>query len=187
MKKIFFQSTSMLDLKIINHEPLMDSRGLLKRLYCQKSLYQFIQNKNIKQINQTLTKKVGTVRGLHFQTPPFSETKIISCIKGKVWDVAVDLRMDSPTFLKYHGEELSEYDHKSILIPEGFAHGFQTLTSNCEMLYFHTEDYNKQSEGAVNAIDPKIGIDWPLEISNLSERDKNHSFLKDNFRGITSL
>ena len=154
MDKFSLRSTLISDLKIIDHKPLVDSRGFLKRLYCQNTLEQIFKNKKIKQINQTLTKKKGTVRGLHFQFSPFSEIKIISCLKGKVWDVAVDLRVDSPTFLKHHCEELSDNDNKSILIPEGFAHGFQTLTSmKCCILF---EDYNENFEGAVNALDPKL-------------------------------
>ena len=116
--------------------------------------------------------------------PSYAETKIVSCIRGKVWDVAVDLRKRSPTFLHYHAEVLSEDNHKSYLIPEGFAHGFQTLTSDCEMLYFHTADYNKDFEGAINAVDLKIGIKWPQLITERSERDNNHPMLTDDFEGI---
>ena len=100
------------------------------------------------QINKTLTREKGTVRGLHFQQSPYAETKIVSCLRGKVWDVVVDLREGSSTFLSYHAVELSADNHKSYLIPEGFAHGFQTLTSNCELLYFHTAEYNKGSGGS---------------------------------------
>ena len=143
-----------------------------------------INKKKICQINRTLTRKKGAVRGLHFQKPPHAETKIVSCLKGKVWDVVVDLREGSSTFLSYHAVELSADNHKSYLIPEGFAHGFQTLTSDCELLYFHTAEYNKYSEGAINAIDSKIGIEWPKKITEVSERDKNHLMLDDNFKGI---
>ena len=94
------------------------------------------------------------------------------------------MRKGSPTFLHHHAELLTEDNHKSYLIPEGFAHGFQTLTSNCEMLYFHTADYKKDSEGAVNAIDPAVAINWPQPITERSERDVNHFMLADDFKGI---
>ena len=184
MSNLILQETPLKDLKLINHLPFKDERGFLSRLFCQKTLGHLINKKTIKQINKTSTKNKGTVRGLHFQHPPFAETKIISCLKGKVWDVAIDLRKGSSTFLHHHAQILSEDNHKSYLIPEGFAHGFQSLTSNCEMLYFHTEDYNKDTEGAINAIDPLIEIKWPEPISERSRRDSNHPMLTYDFVGI---
>ena len=98
--------------------------------------------------------------------------------------MAVDLRENSRTFLEYHAELLTEDDHKSFIIPEGFAHGFQTLTPNCEMLYFHTADYNKEFEDCINASDPMINIKWPLKIDQQSERDKNQKILAHDFKGV---
>ena len=184
MKNIVINKTPLKDLKIIQHQPIKDRRGHLSRLFCQKTLSHLMNKKKICQINKTLTREKGTVRGLHFQQSPYAETKIVSCLRGKVWDVVVDLRKGSPTFLNYHAVELSADNHKSYLIPEGFAQGFQTLTSNCELLYFHTAEYNKGSEGAINAIDKKIGIKWPKKITAVSKRDRNHLMLDDNFRGI---
>ena len=181
---MIFQETSIKKLKLIEHQPNKDKRGFLSRLFCQKTLNHLMNGNMIKQINRTLTRNKGTVRGLHFQYPPYTETKIVSCLKGKVWDVAVDLRKGSTTFLNYHAEVLTEDNHKSYLIPEGFAHGFQTLTSDCEMLYFHTADYNKELEDGINAVDPMIGIKWPQPITERSERDSNHTLLDDNFKGI---
>lgn len=181
---MIFQETSIKKLKLIEHQPNKDKRGFLSRLYCQKTLNHLMNGKMIKQINRTLTRNKGTVRGLHFQHPPYTETKIVSCLKGKVWDVAVDLRKGSTTFLNYHAEVLTEDNHKSYLIPEGFAHGFQALTSDCEMLYFHTADYNKELEDVINAVDPMIGIKWPQPITERSERDSNQTMLADNFKGI---
>ena len=181
---MIFQETSIKKLKLIEHQPNRDERGFLSRLFCQKTMNHLMNGKMIKQINRTVTKNKGTVRGLHFQYPPYTETKIVSCLKGKVWDVAVDLRKGSTTFLNYHAEVLTEDNHKSYLIPEGFAHGFQTLTSDCEMLYFHTADYNKELEDAINAVDPMIGIKWPQPITERSERDSNNTLLDDNFKGI---
>lgn len=184
MSNFIIHETPLLNLKIIEHQPSIDERGFFSRLFCQKKLNHLIEKKTILQINRTLTRKKGTVRGLHFQHSPYSETKIVSCLKGKVWDVAVDLRKGSPTFLYYHAELLTEDNHKSYLIPEGFAHGFQTLTSDCEMIYFHTADYNKDLEGVINAVDPMIGINWPQPITQRSERDNNCYMLTESFKGL---
>lgn len=180
----FFDETEIVGLKMIRRNPVLDSRGFLERMFCQDSLGQFLQGKMVRQINRTLTRQKGTVRGLHFQNPPRAEIKIVTCLKGQVWDVAVDLRRGSPTFLEHYAVLLAEDNHCSFLIPEGFAHGFQTLTSDCEMLYFHTADYNVEFEGALNAIDPLLLIPWPERITERSERDVNHPMLADNFQGI---
>jgi len=138
----------------------------------------------IAQINHTQTIKTGTVRGMHFQYPPHSETKIVSCLKGKIFDVAVDVRSDSKTFLRWHGEELSSENRKSLIIPEGFAHGFQALSDDCELIYLHTAPYNRAVEGALNAVDPRLVIDWPLPITEMSERDKTHPCIDVEFKGL---
>ena len=184
MSNLIINKTPIKNLKIIDHQLRTDERGFFSRLFCQKTISHLINEKIICQINRSFTLKKGTVRGLHYQKLPYSETKIVSCIKGKVWDVAVDLRKGSSTFLNYHAEVLSADNHKSYLIPEGFAHGFQTLTSDCEMLYFHTEYYNKDFEEAINALDKKIAIKWPLSITEQSERDSSHPMLIDDFQGI---
>ena len=184
MNNLIIKNTPIENLKTIKHQSSKDERGFLIRLFCQKTLSHLIKGKIICQINKTLTLKKGAIRGLHFQYPPYAETKIISCLKGKVWDVALDLRLGSPTFLRYHSEILTEGDCKSYIIPEGFAHGFQTLTSDCEMLYLHTADYNKNFEETINVVDPKIGINWPLQISEISDRDRNCPMLSDDFKGI---
>jgi dTDP-4-dehydrorhamnose 3,5-epimerase len=186
MSNFILKETYLENLKLIEHQPNKDERGYLSRLFCQNTLSHLLEGKTIQQINKTLTRKKGTVRGLHFQYPPFAETKIITCIKGKVWDVAVDLREGSPTFLKYHAELLTDDNQKSYLIPEGFAHGFQTLTSDCEMIYFHTAQYDKNLEGAVNFVDPMININWPEQITECSKRDMSHPMLTDDFIGIKS-
>jgi dTDP-4-dehydrorhamnose 3,5-epimerase len=117
---------------------------------------------------------------MHLQHEPHQEIKLVRCIRGSVYDVIVDLRIDSPTFLKWFGVELSEKNRKLIYIPEGFAHGFQTLQENSELLYHHTEYYNPQSEGGLNYLDPIIGIEWPLPVSLISDRDQNLPMFKSN-------
>ena len=181
---MIFQETPIKKRKLIEHHANKDKRGSLSRLFCQKTMSRLMDGKIIKQINKSFTKKKGTVRGLHFQHSPFTETKIVSCIKGKVWDVAIDLRRESKTFLNYHAEILTEDNNKSFFIPDGFAHGFQTLTPDCEMLYFHTAEYNKKLENGINADDPIIGVKWPTVITERSERDIKLKMLDNDFKGI---
>ena len=183
MNKFKFIKTSIPDVKVCISQPIKDERGYLDRVYCQHE-FRKITRSSIKQINRTFTKKVGTIRGFHYQKKPYSEIKIIKCVKGKIFDVALDIRKNSSTFLKYHAEIISAENNKIILIPEGFAHGFQTLTENCELIYFHTQFYNKKSESGINLLDSKINIKWPKKISFISQRDKNFSLIKANFDGI---
>ena len=171
-------------LKVIQRKFLTDERGFLSRLFCQYEFKLIGVFKVISQINHALTKKKGAIRGLHYQLPPFAETKLVSCIRGEIFDVAVDLRKDSPTYLYYQAEILSEKNQKSFLIPEGFAHGFQALTNDCELIYLHTAPYNKKHERGLNCFDKKIDIPWPLDITEISERDRAHLMIQDTFEGI---
>jgi dTDP-4-dehydrorhamnose 3,5-epimerase len=184
MNRFEIFTTSLAGLRILRRKSIVDSRGFLERLFCAEDLRGLIGDATIVQVNHTLTVKRGTVRGLHFQRPPYAETKFVSCLRGQVFDVAVDLRSGSPTFLKWHAELLSRENHTTLVIPEGFAHGFQALSADCELLYFHTVAYRPESEGAINALDPLVGIKWPEEISEISTRDKSHSMLSGAFTGI---
>lgn len=172
-------------LKLVERQNLGDSRGFLSRMFCAEELASAGWAKPIAQINLTMTARKGTVRGMHFQHPPHAEMKLVNCLRGAVFDVAVDLRRDSPTFLKWHAQELSAENRRSLLIPEGFAHGFQALTEDCELLYFHSMPYASGSEGALNALDPALDIPWPLEITEMSDRDRGHPYLTSQFTGLT--
>ena len=176
--------TPLLGLKVIQRKRIEDSRGFLSRFFCANEFNAYGFNKPVNQINHTLTRQKGAVRGLHYQQPPHAEIKLVSCLKGKVFDVAVDLRKDSPTFLHWHGEILSDNNQRSLLIPEGFAHGFQTLTEDCELIYLHSAPYVKEAEAALNVTDPKLDIAWPLNMTELSERDRSHPMLKLDFEGM---
>lgn len=176
--------TNIADLLVLQRDVKGDARGYFERLFCQNIMDSFLDQRRICQINHSYTAKLGTVRGLHFQYPPQAEVKIVTCLKGQVLDVAVDLRQDSPTFLKHFSILLTETNHQSLIIPEGFAHGFQTLVNHCELIYFHTEYYNQILEGALNAVDPMLGIDWPLAISERSSKDEQHAFINRDFKGI---
>jgi dTDP-4-dehydrorhamnose 3,5-epimerase len=169
---------------IIEPQPFTDGRGIFSRVFCRHELQDMLHDKNIVQINQSLTRQKGAVRGMHFQYPPKAEIKMVKCLRGSVFDVLIDLRRDSFTFLKWHGEVLSAENMKIMCIAEGFAHGFQTLEENCELLYLHTEVYNPEHEGAVRYNDPAINISWPLEVTDISERDQAHTLLSRNFEGV---
>ena len=184
-KRFHFYSTSLEGLFIVERIPIKDQRGFFCRFFCAKEFKEAGFERPIVQINHSLTIKRGAVRGLHFQYPPHAEAKIVSCIRGEVFDVAVDIRKDSPTFLSWHGEFLSPKNQKSLLIPEGFAHGFQTLTNNCELIYLHSASYNPHAEGGLNINDPRLGIAWPLEITEISERDRAHPFIGEGFEGVS--
>jgi len=179
-----FHATPLSGLVVVERKPIEDDRGILCRNYCAEEFRDAGLWKPIVQINQTLTWRKGSVRGLHFQHPPHAETKIVYCIKGEIFDVAVDLRKGSPTFLRWHGEILSAANRRSLLVPEGFAHGFQTLVEECELIYLHTASYMPHAEDGLNVLDPRFMIAWPLEISELSERDRAHPRLAVDFEGI---
>ena len=161
-----------------------DQRGYLERLFCRDDLAELLCDRPIVQINHSYTAQTGTVRGMHFQHPPHAEMKFVTCLHGEVWDVAVDLRLGSPTFLHWHAEHLSADNRRTLLIPEGFAHGFQTLVDDSELLYLHTAAYRADAEGALNAIDPRLAINWPLPIAERSVRDQSHPWLDDGFSGM---
>ncbi|MFX1570569.1 MAG: dTDP-4-dehydrorhamnose 3,5-epimerase [Promethearchaeota archaeon] len=179
-----FNKTNLNGLYVIQFEPYQDERGLFYRVYCKNEIKELNLENDIVQINQSKTLKKGSIRGMHFQYPPMSEDKMVKCLKGAVYDVAIDLRKGSPTLLQWHGELLSAENLKMIYIPKGFAHGFQTLNKNSELLYLHTEFYSPKHEGGIRYDDPLIGIKWPLKIADISEKDKNYELLTKDFKGI---
>lgn len=169
---------------IIETDILQDPRGSFARLFCQEELQELHKNQTIDQINYSFTRKAGTVRGMHFQKPPFSEIKLVRCLKGKIFDVIVDIRKNSPTFLKWHGEELSAENFKMIYIPKGFAHGFQTLEDNSELLYLHNGFYTPEAESGIRYDDRLININWPIKLTEISKRDENFSYLNEQLEGL---
>ena len=184
MSRFDFIPTPLSGLKLVQRKATEDHRGFLSRFYCADEFRQAGITRPITQINHTLTRKRGAVRGLHFQHPPYAETKMVSCLRGEIFDVAVDLRSGSLTFLQWHGEILTAANHNSLLIPEGYAHGFQTLTEDCELIYLHTAVYHAEAGGALNVADPRLSIAWPLPIDDLSERDRVHPFISQEYQGI---
>ena len=171
-------------LQLLHQRTHEDGRGRFTRLFCEGFLVDNGVAFSIRQINHSLTYERGTVRGLHFQFPPHAESKLITCLRGRVWDVVVDVRRGSPTFLHWHAERLEEGSARALLIPPGFAHGFQTLTDDAELLYLHSADYTSTHEGGLSVNDARLGIRWPLPTLNLSERDSGHPLLDEQFEGV---
>ena len=181
---MIFTPTSLEGSYLIDLEPFSDERGWFARFFCKKEFHQISHQKEWVQLNHSFTRDKGTIRGLHFQIPPYSEIKMVRCIAGSVYDVIVDLRGYSNSFLKWYGVELSADNQKMIYIPEGFAHGFQCLTENCELIYHHSEYYFPEAESGIRYDDPLVGVSWPLPVTEISVRDRSHPLLNKNFRGI---
>lgn len=184
MSQFSIIDTPIAGLKVVERKPIGDSRGFLARIFCVDQLQSAGWQKGIAQINQTVTKNRGAVRGMHFQNAPYAEMKLVSCLKGEIWDVAVDLRKNSPTFLKWHAEKLSSENYRALLIPEGFAHGFQALSDDTELLYLHSAPYVREVEEGIRPNDPYLCISWPLDFFEISTRDTKHPLLNDQFMGI---
>tara|TARA_B110000027_G_C16122043_1_gene303694 strand:+ start:1141 stop:1665 length:525 start_codon:yes stop_codon:yes gene_type:complete len=172
-----FLETKLKGAFIIELEKHSDDRGFFARSFCKKEFSNFGLNNDIVQINNSLSKHKGTLRGMHYQVFPKQEDKIIRCIKGAIYDVIIDLRKESETFLEWFGMELSEENKKSLYVPKGFAHGYITLVDNSELFYLTTEYYSADCERGIRWDDPKFNINWPIAVTEISEKDKVHPFI----------
>jgi dTDP-4-dehydrorhamnose 3,5-epimerase len=179
-----FIKTPLQNAYLVELTPFKDERGQFARTFCMKEFAEIGHTKPFVQINHSMNVEKGTLRGMHFQKKPHREIKLIRCISGLVYDVIVDLRKDSPTFLQHFGVELSKENGLMIYVPEGFAHGFQTLAANSELLYHHTEFYTPSVEGGVRYDDKMLNIQWKLPPINLSQKDTSYAFLDEYFEGI---
>ena len=180
-----FIASDIAGLFIISLKKIEDERGLFARTYCKDEFKKIGFDKEFVQFNHSLNKLKGTIRGMHFQQMPFAETKLIRCVQGAVYDVAVDCRQGSPTFLKSFGIEISEQNMLSLLIPEGFAHGFQTLHNNTSLIYHHTAYYTPGADSGIRFDDPALNIPWKLPAINVSDKDKSYPLIDKNFKGIS--
>jgi dTDP-4-dehydrorhamnose 3,5-epimerase len=176
--------TELSGVRILEAEIHQDNRGAFSRIFCDEAMHSVLNGKAIKQINWSKTLTVGSIRGLHYQNKPYAEIKIVRCLTGKVFDVALDLRNGSPTFLRWFGIELSAKNNRALIIPEGCAHGFQVLEPNSELLYVHTASYSLPNEAAVRFDDPAVNIAWPLIPTEISQRDRSHPYLTKEFQGL---
>jgi len=179
-----FTPTSLAGSYTIDLAPHIDDRGWFARFYSKDLFAQIGHQKEWVQLNHSYTREKGALRGMHFQLPPFGEIKMVRCIAGSVYDVIVDLRKGSHSFLHWFGVELSAENRKMLYIPEGFAHGFQVLQEDSELIYHHTEFYTPEAESGIRYNDPRVNIQWPLPVTTLSERDAAFDFLTDHFKGI---
>lgn len=184
MPRLTLKPTPLAGLHVVQRQPLGDARGSFTRVFCQEELAAAGWMRPIAQINHSVTQARATVRGLHYQRPPHAEMKLVSCLAGEVWDVVVDLRSGSPTFLGWHAERLSAQNGRALLIPEGCAHGFQVLGEGAELLYCHSAAYVAESEAGLHPQDPRLAIAWPLPVLALSPRDAGHPFIDAEFKGV---
>lgn len=159
-----------------------DNRGYFLNLFRQNedTYSKSWGNRKIEQINLSESLNVGTIRGLHFQKTPYLDAKIIRCLEGKIWDVAVDLRKESCDYLKWHSIELDSIESNAFFIPEGFAHGFQVLEPNTKVLYIHSSKWMKSHDSGIRWDDKILDISWPLKVTDMSQRDENLPFLEEN-------
>jgi dTDP-4-dehydrorhamnose 3,5-epimerase len=171
MSDITVEDTHISGVQVLTRTPRADERGFLERLFDGTQLQPVLAGRRVEQINRTKTLKAGTVRGLHLQVSPFEELKIVSCLRGSVFDVAVDLRPQSQTFGTWFGCELTSDNRCALVIPEGCAHGVQALEDDCDLLYVHTAPYTAESERGLNPLDPNVAIAWPMAPTGLSARD----------------
>ncbi len=183
--KIVIDSTEIDGLKILQNTTTRDSRGLFTKLYSEDFFTVNEIDFKIAQINLSVTERVGTIRGMHFQMAPFSEKKIIRCMRGRVFDVIIDLRRNSSSFLQFETFELSESNGFALHVPKGCAHGFQVVDGPAEMMYLHSEEYRPEFEAGINPFDAALMIDWPVDVTLISDRDKSFPSLDGSFEGLT--
>jgi dTDP-4-dehydrorhamnose 3,5-epimerase len=177
-------ATPIAGVMVVEGQRHADARGSFARLFCDEALAGVLGERRVVQINHSRTADRGAVRGMHYQRAPHAEMKLVRCLNGRIWDVAVDLRARSPTFLRWHAQELSADNERMMVIPEGCAHGFQALEDDCELLYLHTAAYAAGAEGGVDCRDPRLAIAWPLPVTALSARDSSHPPLTGGFEGL---
>jgi dTDP-4-dehydrorhamnose 3,5-epimerase len=180
-----FITTNIEGLYIIQPKKLEDDRGLFARTFCKNEFKQIGFEQEFVQFNHSYNKTRGTIRGMHFQVAPYCEKKLIRCVQGAVFDVAVDIRQGSPTFLQSFGIELNAVNMKSFLIPEGVAHGFQTLQDDTALIYHHTAYYTAGADAGLRFDDAALHINWPLPAVNVSEKDLSYKLIDNDFKGIT--
>jgi len=172
------------DASVVTSAPFRDARGEFARLYDAKWRSSLLGDMVVAQVNHSVTLGRGTVRGLHYQVGPYCETKLIACLRGSVFDVVVDVRRGSPNFLSWHSQVLSAEVGRILVVPPGFAHGFQALEDECELIYIHSQPYQPDSEEGLHPCDPRLAVRWPEPVGRMSERDAAHPHVMDNWGGI---
>lgn len=168
-----FEETILKGSYLIKLDPICDSRGFFSRVFCKKEFKEINLNYDWVNINNSISNNKGTLRGLHFQIKPKEEVKLVRCIRGSIWDVMVDLRIESPTFSKYYSSILSASNRNMLYIPKGFAHGFITLEDNSEIIYFNSQFYSPNHERTLLWKDKEVNVNWPIVPTCISEKDEN--------------
>ena len=184
MGKLTITKTPISGLYVVETDSFLDHRGAFARWFCEGEMKEILGNRHIKNVNFSRTVKKGSIRGMHFQKQPYAEMKMVRCIRGKILDVVVDIRKDSPTYMQHYAVELSPENMKLFVIPEGFAHGFQSLEDDSEIMYLVTEFYSPEAEAGLRFSDPTLAIDWPLEITDTSAKDTAHPLIADGFEPL---
>ncbi len=177
---MIFTATPVTGAVVVEPELIEDERGFFARSFCTREFEAHGLNPRGVQCSISFTKMKGTLRGLHFQRPPHVEVRLVRCTAGALYDVIVDLRADSPTFGKHFGVELSARNRKMLYVPEGFAHGFQTLENDTEVFYQMSELFVPDAAAGVRWNDPAFGIEWPIEVTVISERDRTYPDFRQN-------
>ena len=174
-----FKETTLAGVVIIELERIVDARGFFSRFWCRDELKAQGLDFEVAQINTSFNAVAGTVRGLHFQHAPHAETKIVACTSGRVFDVAIDARPESPTYLQWYGAELSADSNQLLYIPAGFAHGYQSLADETRLLYLVSQAYAPGAEGGLRYDDPAIGIEWPQAVTAVSDKDARWPLIRE--------
>jgi len=172
---MIFRETSLKGAFVVELEKLIDERGYFARSFCRNEFNAYGLNPEVVQCNISFNKKKGTLRGLHWQAEPFSEAKTVRCISGAIYDVIIDLRPESKTFMQWFSLEICESIQKFLYIPEGFAHGFLTLADNTEIFYQMSDIYQPNAAQGLRYNDPAFGIKWPEKIKNISSKDLGYA------------
>ena len=177
-------TTKFDDAFIIEPKLVQDDRGRFCRLFSMSDLKEHGLDFNIAQANYSISRNKGTIRGMHYQAQPFAEIKLFKCLSGRVYDVIVDIRKGSSTFLQWQGVELDKSSNLMVYVPRGFAHGVQALEPDTEILSFSSNPYSDETEGQIRWNDPRIGVHWPIDTPILSQKDSDAALLDQDFRGI---
>jgi len=172
---MIFSETKISGAYVINPEPLSDGRGFFARLWCREEFQKYSLQTDFVQANTTYSRERGTLRGLHYQVPPYTETKLVRCIRGAIYDVAVDVRAKSETFGNWMGVKLTQDNRNMFYVPKGCAHGYLALTDGAEASYFTTAVYSPAAERGIRYDDPSFDILWPSPVRVVSEKDKSWS------------
>lgn len=183
---MIFTETQLKDAFIIDLEQRQDHRGFFARTFCAREFSDFGLKPTVAQCNLSFNYKKGTLRGMHYQTAPATETKLVRCTQGAIYDVIIDMRPDSPTYLLHIGVELTAANRRALYVPEMFAHGYQTLTDSAEVVYQVGEFYTPGYERGLRYNDPAFGIEWPLAVTEISEKDAAWPLFRSAFVGVES-